>query len=161
MSALPHDARLPVKVGTLVLAICSLPYLGIPLPAEVQGAYQHPTYKVATGSLLAVLILVQWSLVILRRQPSVSLKRLMVWHYWVGALAPIPLVAHASSAGYGYQVALTAVFLGNCMLGLLSPRVAERKGQGWAKLWLPLHIVGSISLVALVIIHVVVVTRYH
>lgn len=161
MSTLPENARLPVKVGTLVLAICCLPYLGIPLPAELRSAYQQPTYKVATGSLLAVLILFQWSLVIFRGRSAVSLKRFMVWHYWVGALAPILLVAHALSAGYGYQVILTAVFLGNCMLGLLSPRVAERKAKGWAKLWLPLHIVASISLVALVIIHVVVVTRYH
>ncbi len=161
MARYPKHTRLPVVVGALTLGVGALPFVGVPTPAGLLELYQQPTYRVVTGLVLTVLVAWQWSFVFLRRRPHADVKRLLVQHLWLGAAAPLLLLVHALSSGYGYQVALVWVFLINCALGLLSPRVAGRQQRGLDRLWLPLHIVGSISVVALVVIHVVVVTRYH
>jgi hypothetical protein len=161
MSRYPRHTRWPVIVGGLTLVAGVLPFLGVPTPQALEGLYRQPTYRVVTGLVLAALVALQWSYVVLRRRPAADVKGLLVQHLWLGAAAPPLLLVHAISSGYGYQTALVWTFLANCALGLLSPRVAGRQLRGLERLWLPLHIAGSISVVALIAIHVVVVTRYH
>ncbi len=161
MSRYPRHTRRPVIVGGLTLGAGVLPFMGVPTPEALVDLYGQPTYRVVTGLVLAALVALQWSYVVLRRRPAADAKRLLVQHLWLGAAAPPLLLVHALSSGYGYQTALVWAFLANCALGLLSPRVAGRQLRGLERLWLPLHIAGSISVVALIAIHVVVVTRYH
>lgn len=161
MSRYPRYTRLPVIVGSLTLCLGALPFLGVPTPGGLVELYQQPTYRVLTGLTLAALVAWQWAHVVFRRRPGADVKGLLVKHLWLGAAAPPLLLVHALSSGYGYQAALVWTFLANCALGLLSPRVAGRQLRGLERLWLPLHIAGSISVVALIAIHVVVVTRYH
>ena len=79
-------------------------------------------------------------------------------------LAPPPrsspplLLLHGLSSGYGDQVALVWTFLAS---GVLCPRVAGRQLCGLERLWLSPQIAGSMSVVTLIAIHVVVVTRDH
>lgn len=157
----PAHTRRPIFWGTLALVLALLPFLGVPTPEGLRQIYADPTYRVVTGFALTVLVAFQWAYVVLRRRPKTDLKALLVQHLWIGAAAPILLMIHALSSGYGYQAALVWVFLANCVLGLLSPRIPGRQLRGLERLWLPLHIAGSISVVALIAIHVVVVTRYH
>ena len=161
MGRYPAHARRPVFWAALALAVALLPFLGLPTPEGWRRTYEDPTYRVVTGFVLTVLVAFQWSYVVLRRRRGADVKALLVQHLWLGVAAPIALLFHALSSGYGYQAALVWVFLANCVLGLLSPRIADRRSRGLERLWLPLHIAGSISVVALIAIHVVVVTRYH
>lgn len=161
MKRYPPHTRRPVVIGAVLLGICVLPYLGVPTPASLEPLYETPEYRLGSGLLLAVLVGLQWAHAVQRRRPAAETKRLLVRHLWLGALAPVLLLTHALSSGYGYQRALVWIFLLNCVLGLLSPAVVDSRRQPVQRLWLPLHIVASISVVALIVIHVVVVTRYH
>lgn len=161
MDRFPAHTRRPVLWGAVAVALATLPFLGLPTPAAWEPTYAEPTYRVVTGLALAALVVLQWSYVILRRRPGADAKGLLVQHLWLGVAAPALLLLHALSAGYGYQTALVWVFLANCAVGLLSPRVATRTSSGISRLWLPLHIAGSVSVLALIVIHVIVVTRYH
>lgn len=72
--------------------------------------------------------------------------------------SPPLLLLHGLSSGYGDQVALVWTFLAS---GVLCPRVAGRQLCGLERLWLSPQIAGSMSVVTLIAIHVVVVTRDH
>ncbi len=159
----PNSEQLtgPTSISLVLLAFCAVPIFEISLPESVHGLYRDPTYRVVTGLALAALIAWQWSLAYLRKQAEVPLKRLLLWHRWGGGLAPAFLLAHVISRGYGYLTVLTLVFVADCVLGLLCPHGAGRRLTTWWKFWLPMHISASIALVALLVVHIVVVTTYH
>ena len=162
----PEHARLPAWIGLSILAVCTLPFLevvGLKLPF-LQGldpTYSRTPYRIVTGLLAGSLILAQWTVLRARKKPAKEAKKILNLHYWLGAFSPLFLVAHALSPGYGYQVALTWAFIANCGLGLMSPAVPSRNTRQLSKIWLPLHIIGAIAVVALVVIHIVVVFRYN
>jgi len=156
----PAHAKRPVRAGALLLAAASLYYLALPAPEPLKGLYQDAVYRVVSGLALAALVGWQWYYALARRRPNADVRARFVQHLWVGSLAPLLLLVHALSTGYGYQTALAWTLLINCALGLLSPRVANRQYRAWERLWLPLHIVTSILVVALITIHLTVVLRF-
>lgn len=151
----PAHTQRPIFWGTVALVLALLPFLGASTPEGLLRVHADPTYRVVTGSAPTVLVAFQWAYVFLRRRPGTDVKALLVQHLRIGAAAPILPMIHALSSGYGYQAALVWGPLANCVLGLLSPQLPGRQLRGLERLWFPLHIAGSISVVALV------VTRYH
>jgi methionine sulfoxide reductase heme-binding subunit len=111
-------------------------------------------FKMVTGAVLLLFVASQWLLTLARLQNwSGALKLAYTWHQRLGVLAPLLLFAHTIRLGFGYQLILSSVFLGTCLLGLVSPRAFP----GLRRLstpWLILHIAFSVTTVALIAYHV-------
>ncbi len=157
----PDQARRPAQFGLSLLALCSLILVAEPESARLADIYAGNTYRMVTGILAAALLAVQWSLLNSRSAAPQGARTRMVRHYWLGAVAPLFLLAHATSAGYGYQSALAWAYVANCGLGLMAPMIPTSSGSAWPRAWMPMHIIGAILVTALVLIHIVVVFRYN
>jgi len=160
VSRYPTHARRPFRAGAFLLVTASLYYLAFPAPEFLNGLYQDAVYRVVTGLVLAALVGWQWYYALARRRQNADARTRFVQHLWLGSLSPLLLFVHALSTGYGYQTVLAWTLLFNCALGLLSPMAPTREDRVWVRLWLPLHIVTSILVIALITIHVTVVLRF-
>lgn len=127
--------------------------LGVSWTGLVQ-LQQRMDYKLVTGFALGGLIAFQWSLSLSRVQLSKRLaKRLYRWHQYAGAVSPLVFFAHSVELGAGCVLALSVVFLGNHLLGLLSPRLLPQL-KPFAGPWMVGHVATSVLLVSLMLYHV-------
>ena len=111
------------------------------------------TYKVVTGSILALFIASQWLLALCRWQSWNRLaKQTYAWHQRSGIVAPVLLFIHSSKLGFGYLLVLGGVYLANTILGLLSPQTF-RWLRSWQTPWMATHVALSILLVVLALYH--------
>lgn len=127
--------------------------VGLPWPTLAHWQTLE-SFKLATGAILALFVASQWLLTIARMQNwSRALKPAYAWHQRLGAVAPLLLFAHSIRAGFGYQLVLSIVFLGTCLLGFASPRAFPALRR-FSTPWLILHIAFSVTTVALIGYHV-------
>ncbi|HMJ57005.1 MAG TPA: hypothetical protein VK540_33280 [Polyangiaceae bacterium] len=134
----------------LILWLLFLEQLGINARWETLQAWQgHTSYKIATGSALAVFICFQWLLAFCRVNGwGRAAKALYPLHQTIGALGPALLFLHSTRIGFGYLVVLCGVFLANNLLGLLNPSAFPRL-RAVISTWAIAHVALSILLVAL------------
>lgn len=136
---------------TLVALIALQAIFNIDVPglARIQGASY---YQVGSGLIVTALILYQWRLPLLRWQGQLA-KAAEHYHLHklVGAVTPLFFYLHSIHLGYAYTLLLSLVFLGNATISLLKPRNIDRgKSESlYERIFLPVHIMLSVSLVAL------------
>jgi hypothetical protein len=119
-------------------------------------------FKIGTGILLLLLILLQWGLAFVR---TVNLKlkysdTSLSFHQWLGAVSPLFLYAHSVEMGNGYLIILTLVFIFNLMLGFLSVGRIRSTHIIYFKTLCSLHIIFSVSVLALTLFHIAVVLYF-
>jgi hypothetical protein len=118
------------------------------------GVWQgHRWYKIASGSLLAGFVCFQWLLALLRvNRWARAARAVYSWHQIAGVFSPVLLLLHSTRLGFGYLLALSTVYIGNNVVGLLSPSAFPRL-KTMMPFWLITHIALSVLLAALVVYH--------
>ncbi len=137
----------------LVIAVPSIKFQSLEVLQEDQ------LYKRWTGFALAVYMLIQWTLAIIK-----SSHRLVKYgesyasfHKWLGALSPIILFVHATSIGYMYTSVFSIAFLSNNALGLLNGEDMKDSPYWYYKGWMIAHVGLSLLVTGLLLYHVFVV----
>ena len=131
---------------------------------EVLGNLQQLSwYKLSSGTLLLLLILVQWHFSKVRANPKTSAQKSILHynlHNWLGALSPLVFYLHTIVPGYAYLLVLSILFLGNFMLGILNNYLLPVQGRWYHNGWMVLHVSISCLITTLVLVHIVVVFYY-
>jgi methionine sulfoxide reductase heme-binding subunit len=141
-------------VGGAILWVLFLEQWWLDLDWPLFRAWQSRfPYKIATGTALAVFLSFQWFLALCRVSGwTRTAKAIYPWHQTLGALAPLLLFVHSTRLGFGYLVALSAVFLANNLVGLVNPSAFPRI-KSVLSLWTVVHIALSVVVVALAAYH--------
>jgi len=156
VSARDRGDRIVTTIGVaLLVAYLAQAALGLELPALV-ALQADDTYKVGSGCVLAVYLLVQWSVGARR----LYVARAVVRHKLYGALAPVFLYLHATELAYGYLAVLAGVYVGNVALGLAHRPLVRTRLRRFFGAWFVVHIVLSVILVLLGCYHVAVALAY-
>lgn len=88
-------------------------------------------YQQITGFLLLAYVIMQGRLGFQRlNKPSMPFRPLLANHKIHGVFAPILFYVHSMDVGFAYQVVLTFVFLGNSLVGYLSPQAIKLRKSG-------------------------------
>jgi hypothetical protein len=155
-----NEALLLARVGgILLLAFAAQALLQVQWPG-LSRWQALDGYKIATGTLLGVFLLSQWSLAFARIGGMNRLAKFgYAWHQRSGVLAPVLLCLHSTSFGVGYLTVLTGMFLANTLCGLVSPRATVRLRR-YTTGWLVVHIALSVTVVVLATYHVWVALYY-
>jgi hypothetical protein len=126
----------------------------LPGPQTVLDVWQTSVaYKVATGGLLGVLLVLQWGLSLARMGGAGRLaKKLYWWHSMLGAVAPLLLLLHSTTLGYGYVMMLSTLFLLNIALGVASPNLVPALRKHLLA-WTSSHVAISAVVVVLAVHH--------
>ena len=154
--------RLPVYLGYALLVFFIVQYaLGIEWP-YLSAWQQRERYRLWTGFLLLAYIGIQWVLTLVRivRPGSTLGDRLVSFHRWLGAFTPLAFLLHASDLGFGYLLLLALTFFFNFCLGLLNVRVIRQYGASAFRAWFVTHVVASVLITALALLHLWVVFYY-
>lgn len=118
-------------------------------------------YKQFTGFLLFTYVLMQGRLGLQRlRRSSERISTLFNYHKIQGVFGPLVFYIHSIDIGFAYQVVLTFAFLGNCIVGYLSPQAIPIKNKVYVLGWTILHIGLAIMTFVLMFFHVFVVYYY-
>lgn len=118
-------------------------------------------YRQFTGFLLLVYVLMQGRLGMQRLSKSSSQYRtLFAQHKLHGVYGPIIFYIHSIDIGFAYQVVLTFVFLGNSLVGYLSPQAIKVRDRWYVLSWIILHISLAILTLVLMIFHIYIVYYY-
>lgn len=118
-------------------------------------------YRQVTGFLLFAYLLMQGRLGLKRfRKSETSFSALFYSHKIQGIFGPILFYIHSIDAGFAYQVVLTSVFLGNCVVGYLSPQAIPIKNKFYILSWTILHVGLAIATFMLMFFHMYVVYYY-
>ena len=108
-------------------------------------------YRQFTGFLLLAYVLMQSKLGMSRIRESKSLyKDLYRQHRLQGVFGPVILYIHSIDIGFAYQTVLTFIFLGNTLVGYLSPQSIAIRNKIYALSWTILHI--SLAILTLILI---------
>ena len=123
---------------------------------------QHDeVYRQFTGYLLLVYVAMQARLGIKRtRNRATNLRREFDTHKIQGALGPLVFYFHSMEIGYAYQMVLTVVFLGNCLIGYLSPQIVSWRHKFYISIWTIVHVSLAIITIVLMLFHIVIVYQY-
>lgn len=124
---------------------------------------QQEWYKLGSGVLLLLLILLQWYFSRVRANPKVSASKAVKHknlHIWAGAFSPLVFYLHAVGPGYAYLLLLSVLFFGNLLLGMLNQESVQIKSQWYFRGWMILHISISCLITALVLVHISMVVYY-
>ena len=121
------------------------------------------SYKRWTGVGLLGIILAQWGLSLsryLQLSPK-TLHKVLLWHEWVGAFAPIVFFLHSTHLGIAfYLIILSSLFITNTIIGLFLRSSRQFFGNNVRLFLLFLHIIASIAVLFLSLLHVGVVFYY-
>lgn len=118
-------------------------------------------YKQFTGFIVFAYVLMQSRLGLQRvRGSSASLSQLHYSHKIQGVFGPVVFYLHSIDIGFAYQVILTFAFLGNCIIGYLSPHTIPIKNKLYYLGWTILHISLAIMTFVLILFHIFVVYYY-
>ena len=118
-------------------------------------------YRQFTGFLLLAYVLMQSKLGMSRIRESKSLyKDLYRQHRIQGIFGPVILYIHSIDIGFAYQTVLTFIFLGNTLVGYLSPQSIAIRNKIYALSWTILHISLAILTLILMIFHMFIVYYY-
>lgn len=118
-------------------------------------------YQQITGFLLLAYVIMQGRLGYQRlSNPNKSFRSLLANHKIYGVFGPALFYVHSMDVGFAYQVVLTFVFLGNSLLGYLSPQAIKFRMKWYTLSWTILHIGLAILTLALMLFHIFVVYYY-
>ncbi len=150
--------------GERALVVFGLALLGgyVAMATRVEVAWltalqDDDRYAVASGLVLAIYLLLQWTLGARR---AIDPLRAVTRHKIAGALAPLLLYAHASRFAYGYLAVLAIAYLGTVGLGLVHRLVLRVRTRWLYTLWFVVHVATSAALLVLVAYHVVIALGY-
>ncbi len=152
-----------IVVGLLLFAGYLLQYY-LDIRWEGLGNLQRqPWYKISSGTLLLLLILVQWHFSKVQANPKISAQKSIFHqnlHKWLGALSPLIFYLHAIVPGYAYLLALSILFFSNLVLGMLNNDLLSVQNRWYHHGWMVLHVGIGCLITALVVVHIVVVFYY-
>lgn len=121
-------------------------------------------YKKWSGFILLLFILFQWVLTFIRAifKPSNQKKHLFLeLHKWIGAISPLIFYLHSVKPGHALLLFLTIIFFTNSIIGLLNAKNDLLKKKWVYNVYLSSHIILSISVLTLSIIHIWVVFKFN
>jgi len=122
---------------------------------------QGEFYRQFTGYLLLAYVLLQSRLGIKRMRNRVTnLRKEFQLHKLQGLLGPIIFYIHSIEVGYAYQMLLAFAFLGNCIVGYLSPHALPWRNQIYLISWTAIHISLAMLTLILLLFHIFVVYNY-
>ena len=122
---------------------------------------QGEFYRQLTGYLLLAYVLMQGRLGLQRLgRQSQQLKKEFELHKIQGVLGPVVFYIHSIEIGYAYQTLLAFVFLGNCIIGYLSPHALQWRHRLYLYSWTIVHISLAILTLVLMLFHIYVVYTY-
>ncbi len=169
---LPSDAAVSaipprgyIAVGVLLVAAFALQsVLDVEWP-WLQAVQAGESYRRWSGAALALFVAFQWYLPVLRllgRSHTQAGIRQYHWHKRVGVLAPVAFYAHSTRFGHAYLLALSLVYFGNVVIGLLNKEIFRdlRRRERYVPGWTSVHVALSVALVALTAYHVLIVFYY-
>lgn len=136
-------------------------------PRALSQIQRDAIYRVVTGVLLAAFIAAQWLLAWLRSTGRLARASAhLSTHRWIGASLPAVVLVHTGKIGFGYLALLTLAVFSLCIMGITHPqhlglRPDRRLTRTWTRAWLPVHIVLSVLVASLIVLHIGVVTIYH
>ncbi len=131
--------------------------------AWLEGLQSAESYKRWSGFALGGYLGLQFMLPVTRWfgsiNRSVSLYR---WHRWQGALAPLVYYVHSTTFGFAAVGFLSAVYFANTVVGLFNQELIAnvRWKMRYQRVWLVFHIVLSLLLVALTLVHLYTVFAF-
>ena len=118
------------------------------------GALQaNATYRLLSGLLLAAVIGWMWVQSLIRSSARPRSRLWISLHRLGGLLGVGALFLHTTRWGHAYLTALAGVFLGTVLVGILSPASLRSRSPGYHRLWLIVHVVLAVVLVAGVAFH--------
>lgn len=123
---------------------------------------QEEMYKRWSGLVLALLIVFQWLLSIVRTRKKLRkyVLKMQTIHKWLGAVSPIIFYVHSMSLGYGYLLLLSYIFFANTVLGYLNLDVIKSNNDAFFKGWMISHVALSLIITILMVFHIVMVFYY-
>lgn len=115
-------------------------------------------YQQITGFILLAYVIMQGRLGFLRlSKPNIPFRPLLANHKIHGVFGPLLFYIHSMDVGFAYQVVLTFVFLGNSMVGYLSPQAIKLRQKWYILSWTILHVGLAILTLVLMLFHIYVV----
>jgi len=118
-------------------------------------------YQQVTGFILLAYVILQGRLGYQRlRYPTKPFAPLLKNHKLHGVFGPLLFYVHSMDIGFAYQVVLTFVFLGNSLVGYLSPQALKVRRQWYVLSWTILHVSLALLTLALMFFHIYVVYYY-
>lgn len=123
---------------------------------------QDEDYKRWSGFGLAMFILFQWSLSIVRVKKSweASSWGWIKVHKWLGALTPVFFYFHAMKFGYAYLLVLSVCFFSNFVLGLMNTDLIKTKAYWYFQGWMIFHVALSLIITVFTLFHIYIVFYY-
>lgn len=122
---------------------------------------RNEIYQQITGFMLLAYVIMQGRLGFQRlTKPNIPFRSLLANHKIYGVFGPALFYVHSMDVGFAYQVVLTFVFLGNSLLGYLSPQAIKLRVKWYTLSWTILHIGLAILTLALMLFHIFVVYYY-
>jgi len=120
---------------------------------------QHDeVYQQITGFILLAYVIMQGRLGFQRlKNPNMPFGSILKSHKVYGVFGPALFYVHSMDVGFAYQVVLTFVFLGNSLLGYLSPQAIKLRKKWYTLSWTILHIGLAILTLVLMLFHIYVV----
>lgn len=119
-----------------------------------------PGWRLASGLGVAAVIAWMWVQSVVRSWTGPRSAAWLLLHRLGGMAAVSALFLHTARWGHGYLTGLAMVFLGTAMVGILSPAALRIRSPVYQRLWLVLHVVLALVLVAGVAFHVWVGLSY-
>ncbi|TXG35357.1 hypothetical protein [Seonamhaeicola maritimus] len=123
---------------------------------------QDQMYKRWSGLLVALLIVFQWLLSVVRTSKKLRKYAMPMQnvHKWLGALSPLVFYFHSVSLGYGYLLLLSYIFFSNTILGYFNLDVIKSNNETFFKGWMISHVALSLIITILMVFHIVMVFYY-
>lgn len=123
---------------------------------------QEEMFKRWSGLLLAVFIVFQWALSLVRVIKNLRKYNTLIQniHKWLGAFSPLFFYIHSVNLGYGYLLMLSCVFFLNALLGYINLDVIKNNGDALFKGWMISHVALSLIITILMLFHITMVFYY-
>ena len=156
VKSIPTD-RWTILMG-ITLTVLTIFALGMDLLPEGLKSWQKSiTGRWVSGGALLGFLVWQWILPLQRaRRSTTDSSTSLKLHRRIGALSPLLLLLHGSSIGAGILGLISVLFLIHTIIGVADRSlISEPKAQrSYLKKWLYPHIIISILLSALALLHV-------
>lgn len=152
-----NDSYLVIGPGLILFYILqNVFYLESQALTALQG---QSNFKLITGLLLLLLILVQWGLTFIRvGSPKVAQSDIpLSFHKWAGAISPLLLYTHSIQMGNGYLAILSFAFISNLLTGFLGIGKIKSISIIYFRTCVLLHVIFSVVVLVLSFVHIWVV----
>lgn len=158
-----HGAAIGRHTSSLALTLLSLLSVGLWWTwAPVIEWTMQPVAKVLTGGLLLAWLLALWMLFLTRAgRDSLEIKAWHRVHRWAGASICFALILHARTVGHGATATLAVVLLATVLVGCFNRETVAIRSRYFWTCWTVTKVALSMTLLALLALHVYVSLRYH